>query len=129
MTHKWFDCTDQKRLMKKEKSLLTSTSNGIEVYKKLSSHARGECLDDFCPICEDPSGGQGFQMGQPNGTANGTAPVVPFDSPPDVQERTETDRCTQTKWDSNEVVPFENPVIATDLPNGTNFEGNRENAP
>lgn len=122
-----FDCTDQKRLQgKKEKSFLANTSIGIELYKKLSTHARGECLDDFCPISEEPSGGQGFQMGQPNGTANGTAPVVPFDSPPDAQERTETDRCTQTKWDSNEVVPFENPVIATDLPNGTNFEGNRE---
>ena len=111
---------------KKERSFLASTKKGIELYKKLSPHARGECLDDFRPIGANPSCDGGFSMGQPNGTANGTTSCVPFDSPSSVQERTETDRCTYSQWDNNQPVPLENPVIATDLPNGTNFEGNRE---
>ncbi len=65
-------------------------------------------------------------MGQLNGTANGTAPFVPFESPSYVQERTERDRCTQVKWDNLFAVPFKNLVIATVLLNGTTFKGNRE---
>jgi len=112
---------------KKEKSFVACTKNGIELYKKLGSHARGECLDEFCPIGADPSDGEGFPMGQPNGTANGTAPFVPFESPHDVHDGTRTDRCIHSQWDNNQPVPLENPVVPTDLPNGTNSEGNREN--
>ena len=111
---------------KKERSFLACTKSGIKLYKKLSTHARGECLDDFCPIGADPSGEEGFSMGQPNGTANGTTSSVPFDSPSDVQNRTGTDRYTHSQWDNHQPVPLENPVTTGDLPNGTNFEGNRE---
>lgn len=130
MTPTGFDCADQKHLLEtKEKPLLTSASNGIESYKKLSPRARGECLDDFCPIGANPSSEEGFPMGQPNGTANGTTPSVPFDSSLGVQTRTEADRYTHSQWDNNQPVPLENPVAPMGLPNGTDFEGNRKNAP
>ena len=36
------------------------------------------------------------------------------------------DRCTHAEWDKQKGVPFENPVVESDLSNGTSTEENRK---
>ena len=109
-----------------------NTSKGVLLFENHLSRARGECLDDSCPIEEDFSQGQGFSMGQPNGTSNGTAngttPATGPSPTETVHNATGIDKDTHPQWDTKNPVPLKNPGVAVDLPNGTSFEGNRENA-
>ena len=72
-------------------------------------------------------------MGQPNGTANGTTcgtaeKCIPSNNslPLEDHGRMRMDRCTHAEWDKQKGVPFENPVMESDLSNGTSTEDSRE---
>ena len=118
---------------RREKAYIAKTADGVVLFEELLSLSRGETLDDFCPIGEEPSEGQANRMGQPNGTTNGTANGTAQkthenesnDLPLDDHDLTRLDRCTQAEWDKQTSVPFENPVADNDLSNGTSTEDSR----
>ena len=123
------DAPLRRALCAKESGRLAPASNSIDEYKKTISRARGECLDGFCPIGEEPSQGQGNRMGHPNGTTNGTAQKsdeLHSSNSETVQDQASTNRCTHPQWDKQKAVPFKNPVADSDLSNGTIFEGSKE---
>ena len=120
---------------RREKAYIAKTADGVALFEALLSSSRGETHDDFCPIGEEPSQEQGNRMGQPNGTANGTTIAITEKGvlsnnflPKDNRDRTGLDGYTHAEWDKQKGVPFENPVVDSDVSNGTSTEESRDSA-